>query len=49
MFANVRKVKSMAPDPNEEQKNEDYENDQMTDQVANQLNLQLMYGFLSEY
>jgi hypothetical protein len=45
----VRRVKSMAPDPNEEQKNEDFEGDQLADAASNQLNLQLMYGFLNEY
>jgi hypothetical protein len=49
LFASLRKTKSMAPDPNEEFKNEEFEGDQLGDAAANQLNLQLMYGFLNEY
>jgi hypothetical protein len=49
MFANLRKAKSIAPDPNEELKDEDFEGDQLADSAANQLNLQLMYGFLNEF
>jgi hypothetical protein len=39
MFANLRKAKSMAPDQNEEGKNEELEGDQLTEVAANQLNL----------
>ena len=39
MFANIRKAKSIAPDPNEELKDEDFEGDQLADSAANQLNL----------
>ena len=49
MIASLRKAKSIAPDQNEEFKDEDYEGDQLADATANQLNLQLMYGFLNEY
>lgn len=49
MFANLRKAKSMAPDPNEESKEPEGGEAQLADAAANQLNLQLMYGFLNEF
>ena len=35
LFASLRKAKSMAPDPNEELKAEDFEGDQLADAAAN--------------